>query len=40
MTTASKSTQSQKASPSVVAETAEKLEKVAVEAKDQALESI
>ena len=40
MATAPKSTTSKKITPSVVTETAEKLEKVAVEAKDQAIETI
>ena len=39
MATAPKSTTSKKITPSVVTETAEKLEKVAVEAKDQAIET-
>ena len=40
MATAPKSTTSKKITPSVVTETAEKLEKVAVEAKDQAIGTI
>lgn len=40
MTTAPKTTQSKKTSNSVVAETAQKLEKVALEAKDQVVEMI